>query len=90
MSVTVARVELHRQNDPRNERRILEVIQTGWSYQMWEKVRFGDTRRDWRDAQTKSGTAEHMRRALKDEMERLCTEEEFVLVHNYAESFLDG
>lgn len=88
--ISVAEIVLHRRDDPRNEYRELEVLRVGSHYQMWENTRFAGTRIPFRSAQTEIGSAHRIRKAIKQEIERLCTEEDFILVSRCGEKFLDG
>jgi len=88
-SITVAQVVLRRRNDPGNEYRTFEILQVGSHFQIWERISFAGARTPFRHTQVKIGSAHTVRQALKQEIERLCTEEEFALVSRDG-VFLDG
>lgn len=87
--VTVAQIVLRHRIDPGDEYRILEVLQVGSHFQIWERISFAGARTPLRHSQVKLGSAHTVRQALKQEIERLCTEEEFILVSRSG-VFLDG
>jgi hypothetical protein len=84
-NVLIARISLHRRGDSNNEFRHLDLYQTGRNFALWQSVGFAGDPDIWTSGPMKRGSEHAMRALLREETQRLCEREGFVVIFPTAE-----